>query len=84
MKIDQSFIQDITDADTAIVSAMITMVHQMRLQVTAEGVETENQLTLLAKMDCDRIQGYYMAKPAPPQAIWTMIHAGPGNPRTDE
>jgi diguanylate cyclase (GGDEF)-like protein/PAS domain S-box-containing protein len=77
LKIDRSFIMDLSGANPesglAIVSAMVTMAHQLRLTVTAEGVETEEQLRLLAQMNCDQIQGYYMGKPAHPQEIALLL-----------
>lgn len=71
LKIDRSFISDIsTDPeDAAIAKAIISMAHNLKLQVTAEGVETEQQLNILRSYDCDFMQGYYFSKPAPPQAI---------------
>ena len=75
LKIDRSFIKDISESDLAIVLAMVTLGHQLHLKVTAEGVETENQLRLLAKMNCDQIQGYYTGRPAPAQDIAAMLDA---------
>jgi diguanylate cyclase (GGDEF)-like protein/PAS domain S-box-containing protein len=73
LKIDQSFIRNLSlagpegEPESAIVLAMITMAHQLRLRVIAEGVETENQLKLLAKMQCDQIQGFHTGRPLPAQ-----------------
>jgi EAL domain-containing protein (putative c-di-GMP-specific phosphodiesterase class I) len=67
LKIDRSFIKDLKDDDQAIVSAMITMAHQLRLTVTGEGVETENQLSILADLNCDEVQGFYLGKPVAPE-----------------
>ena len=66
MKIDRSFISELNENDLAIVNAMITMAHQLRLKTIAEGVETENQLSILAKMECDEVQGFYLGKPVSP------------------
>lgn len=79
VKIDRSFIMDLsgtnTEAGLAIVSAMITMAHQLRLTVTAEGVETEEQLRLLTQLQCDQIQGYYMGKPVHPREIDVLLRS---------
>lgn len=65
LKIDQSFIQDMeNDSDgDAIVSAIIAMSHSLNLQVLAEGVENEQQLSLLRAKGCDLLQGFYCSEP---------------------
>lgn len=65
LKIDQSFVRDITvDAsDAAVTSAIIVMAHTLQLRVVAEGVETCEQHQFLAERDCDIAQGYYFGRP---------------------
>ena len=65
LKIDQSFIHDITDnaSDKAITLAIITMAHGLGLGVIAEGVEHRDQLTILQRQNCDEIQGYFFSRP---------------------
>lgn len=67
LKIDQSFIRNIplSSNDEAIVTAIINMAHVLRLSVIAEGVETEEQLEFLRKINCNEIQGYYISRPLP-------------------
>jgi diguanylate cyclase (GGDEF)-like protein len=67
LKIDQAFVREIPDNpdDTAITSAIIALGHALRLDVVAEGVETEPQLIFLQDQGCDRAQGYLLSKPAP-------------------
>jgi len=67
LKIDQSFIHGIpmNNADCNLVEATIVMAHSLGLSVVAEGVETKEQLSLLAKFNCDLVQGYYFSKPIP-------------------
>ena len=67
LKIDQSFVRDMVDNfdDAAIVRVIIQMGHTLQLSVIAEGVETNEQLNLLKKYDCDEIQGYFYSRPIP-------------------
>ena len=65
LKIDRSFIDEVVvDADdTAITLAIISMAKSLRLEVIAEGVETEQQQDFLAQNNCDDIQGYFFSRP---------------------
>jgi EAL domain-containing protein (putative c-di-GMP-specific phosphodiesterase class I) len=69
LKIDKSFINElqINSDDKAIVNAIVTMAHTLNLTVVAEGVETENQLSLLRSSGCDEIQGFLLGMPLPPE-----------------
>jgi EAL domain-containing protein (putative c-di-GMP-specific phosphodiesterase class I) len=75
LKIDQSFIKDITSVqdDTEIVKAIIDMAHALKLKVIAEGVENEEQLSSLRKLNCDEIQGFLKSKPIPPKAFERLL-----------
>ncbi len=73
LKIDRSFVRDIeTDSDDrAVAEAIIGLGHSLRLDVVAEGVETEPQLTLL--QGCDGFQGYLIAPPQPAQGTFELL-----------
>lgn len=75
LKIDRSFIMDITDdPDSAvIVQTIIAMAKNLRLKVVAEGVETEQQLAFLRQYGCDVMQGYYFSKPVLPDAFAKIL-----------
>ncbi len=67
LKIDQSFVRGLPhdQNDLAIARAIIAMGKAMNLKTIAEGVETKAQLDVLKSLDCDEMQGFYMAKPMP-------------------
>jgi len=79
LKIDQSFVRDLTeDADSAaIVRAIIQLGHTMQLKVIAEGVENDAQLTFLRNYGCDEVQGYLYSRPvAAHEFVKLLEHAG--------
>jgi diguanylate cyclase (GGDEF)-like protein/PAS domain S-box-containing protein len=82
VKIDQSFVQEITtDSDAAALArSIISMAHEMRLSVIAEGVETEGQLGYLVRHGCDEMQGYFLSRPIPPDEFSKLLRAFPGFP----
>ncbi len=65
LKIDQSFVRQITTApeEASIVSAMISMGKSLNLRVVAEGVETQKELEFLQARQCDEAQGFYFSRP---------------------
>jgi diguanylate cyclase (GGDEF)-like protein/PAS domain S-box-containing protein len=70
IKIDQSFVKGLGEnvENTAVVRMIIELAHTLSLEVIAEGVETEEQATLLKEMGCDFAQGYHFSMPLPPEA----------------
>ncbi|WP_316568348.1 EAL domain-containing protein [Neobacillus sp. YIM B06451] len=71
LKIDQSFVKDISEKakDAAIASAIIHLGKSLGVEVIAEGVETAGQAEFLAMEGCHKAQGYYFAKPVPPHEL---------------
>ena len=67
IKIDQSFVRNMVNSsgDQAIVEAIVVMAHKLGMKVIAEGVETEQQRSILAAAGCDYGQGYLFARPMP-------------------
>jgi diguanylate cyclase (GGDEF)-like protein/PAS domain S-box-containing protein len=78
LKIDRTFVRDIsTDADDATLTlAIINLAHNLRLNVVAEGVETEAQLAFLCSNGCDEMQGYLFAKPTHAEECERMLREG--------
>ena len=75
LKIDVSFVRDITtDSDAAAMAlAIVRMAHSLKLEVVAEGVETAAQLAYLRRLRCDQIQGYYFSRPLPLPELEEML-----------
>ena len=67
VKLDRSLISNVVedDREQMIVNSMITIIHGLGIEVVAEGVETEAQLDMLKRYDCDYIQGFYFSRPIP-------------------
>ena len=67
LKIDQSFIANLTESDTntRVVQAIIAMGKAMELDVVGEGVETDQQYAILRRLECGIVQGFFIAKPMP-------------------
>ena len=65
LKIDKSFVQCLASdsRDAAIATAIVTMGHGLGLSVIAEGVETQEQLSVLESLGCDAVQGYLLSRP---------------------
>ena len=78
LKIDRAFIRDVTDDqdDAAIVTAIIAMAHSLKVDVVAEGVETEQQLDYLRRLGCDLIQGFLISRPLPVAEINRFMARG--------
>ncbi|WP_169333590.1 bifunctional diguanylate cyclase/phosphodiesterase [Leeia oryzae] len=65
LKVDRSFVRDVINDpdDASITSAIIAMAHNLKLQVVAEGVETEEQAKFLRQLGCEYAQGFHYSKP---------------------
>lgn len=83
LKIDKSFIRDVAldSNDAAIVSAIGAMALQLNLSLVAEGVETQEQLEFLQKIQCHSIQGYYFSQPVNTARATELLRQGFLRPR---
>jgi EAL domain-containing protein (putative c-di-GMP-specific phosphodiesterase class I) len=84
LKIDRSFVQDMVgSADgAALVDAIISLAHGLRMHVIAEGVETLAQLDFLRGAGCDSVQGHVYSRPQTGERIEVLLRAGHIEPRT--
>jgi len=79
LKIDQSFVRALaTDpADATIVSTIVQMAHALNLATVGEGVETPEQMQLLASYGCNRMQGYLFGEATEPDELTRLLSAPP-------
>ncbi len=86
LKVDQSFVRDLTEDsdDAAIVTAIIGLAHNLRLEVIAEGVETAAQLDYLRSQGCDEAQGYFFSRPVPAAEFALLLARGETFPGSEE
>lgn len=84
LKIDQSFVHDCAgdNSDAEIVRAIIAMARSLKLNLIAEGVETDDQLAFLQSEGCHDYQGYLFSKPLPDEAFCELLaaHSLPATP----
>ncbi|MES2262900.1 MAG: EAL domain-containing protein [Pseudomonadota bacterium] len=75
LKIDQSFVRDLTvdPDDAAIVTTIIALAANLNLHVISEGVETREQLAFLRQHGCQQMQGYYFSRPVSAAAFETVL-----------
>jgi diguanylate cyclase (GGDEF)-like protein len=73
LKIDRSFITELSGGSDTIVTAVIALGHSLGLKVIAEGVETADQLAYLASRGCDEMQGYLFSKPVPADEFAALV-----------
>jgi len=78
LKIDRSFVSDVTTSPdaAAIADTIIAMAHRLNLNVIAEGVEEEAQLNFLRDRGCEMMQGYYFSKPVPADRFTEILRGG--------
>jgi diguanylate cyclase (GGDEF)-like protein len=79
VKLDRSFVKGATTDpdDAALVMAIVTLAHNLKLRVIAEGVETEEQAVFLRLLRCDEAQGFLFGKPMPPEVFESSITVDP-------
>ena len=79
IKVDRSFVRELSSnaEDRAITEAIIAMGKSLKMDIVAEGVETQGQIEFLRNHGCDEFQGFYFSKAVPPAAITDLLRAQP-------
>jgi EAL domain-containing protein (putative c-di-GMP-specific phosphodiesterase class I) len=74
LKIDRSFVQHLGgNGDAPIVTAITSMAHALGIAVVAEGIETQEQAIDARRLGCDHGQGFFFARPLPPEEIPAVV-----------
>jgi diguanylate cyclase (GGDEF)-like protein len=78
LKIDQSFVRQITTApdQTTMLAAILSMGRTLKLRIVAEGVETQEELVFLQAHHCDEAQGFYFSRPVPAEQFAGLLATG--------
>ncbi|MBF0271105.1 MAG: EAL domain-containing protein [Magnetococcales bacterium] len=86
LKIDRSFVRSIEDnaGDAAIVSAIIAMAHSLDQTVIVEGLETDAQLDIMRRLQCNEMQGYLFSAPTSAEEFTEMLRLGTSLPAKEE
>lgn len=77
MKIDRSFISGAAADNEEIVRTIVALAHNLKMKVTAEGIETAEQLMHLQRLGCEYAQGYYFSKPLDAPSITRLLASRP-------
>jgi EAL domain-containing protein (putative c-di-GMP-specific phosphodiesterase class I) len=82
IKIDRSFVSQLApgSVSTAIVEAMVTLAHALKIEVTAEGVETTEQMDVLTELKCNAFQGFLLSPPVAPEALESLFRSAEEHP----
>jgi diguanylate cyclase (GGDEF)-like protein/PAS domain S-box-containing protein len=81
LKIDQAFIKNLEhdyDKNFPLLKSIVTLAHELNLNIIAEGVETQKELETLQSLGCNIIQGHYFSKALPPERLHDLHHAMAG------
>jgi hypothetical protein len=79
IKIDRSFVTGASDPEgrnAALIRAMVGLASDLKMQTTAEGVETQEELTLVRNLGCSLVQGYIFGRPMPPEEAGELAAKG--------
>jgi diguanylate cyclase (GGDEF)-like protein len=84
IKIDQSFVRGAIlpgSRNAAIIKAIVTLANTLQMETTAEGVEIQDEITLIRELGCSHIQGYVYGKPIPAEEVIVQLRQADGHAR---
>ncbi len=86
LKLSPAFINDISTNQESlkIVTAVINLAHSLKMEVTAGGVEKQEQLSILTKLNCDGVQGYLFSEPVLNEKLRSLLRIGKCYPKDEE
>ncbi len=73
VKLDMAFLSTFDEKSKHIIKSVVRMSKELGIQTLAEGVETEEQFEFLKRIGCEKIQGYYLSRPVPPDDFFEMV-----------
>jgi EAL domain-containing protein (putative c-di-GMP-specific phosphodiesterase class I) len=77
LKIDRSFVRGLRDGEASseeIITALIRLGQTLRMEVTVEGAETDEQIAFLSSLGCTAIQGFVFSPPLPSEVFANLLH----------
>lgn len=82
IKIDRSFVRNAPHShkDRAIISAVIKLAQELQIAVLGEGAETTHEVAMLRSLGCHLFQGFYFAKPLPPDVFYSLLTSNTNKP----
>ena len=87
LKLDRSFVEEFKNStgNSSLVEGIVSLAHRLGIRVTAEGIETEEQLDLVHRSGCDKVQGFLLGRPSPAATALSAHERSPArrNPRTN-
>jgi EAL domain-containing protein (putative c-di-GMP-specific phosphodiesterase class I) len=84
LKLDRSFVEEFKTerGSSSLVQGIVSLAHGLGMRVTAEGVETEQQLELVHHSGCDKVQGYLLGRPSPAPSVLSSSDCSPSLQRS--
>ena len=78
LKLDRTFVEEFkkSPSNSSLMRGIVTLAHGLGMRVTAEGVETRQQLDVVHSSGCDKVQGYFLGRPLPAEMALSLPAGG--------